>query len=375
MPVKSDRETIEDLLLREVPHVRPLTAAASKEIRPHKNGSFARSVLGFMLYCNGHNKRGRSPQFPDGLFYSDDETVFGIGFFRKALESDLWHPMIVAPSGSDVIRKVENVLRTIAQATTASGQKIRIGSGYVRHLSREQYEAFLEAGYQDVLVDPWHPEAPREDETFNSRLIQLDRIIDLSSGTLDVKVLDGNETRTFRTKSRRAYQRFENFLERNQLRFSIEHYSKDLAEIGQTLVTTHFQSLRNPIGSTPEDYASLTGHFPSDDDHHFARIGYLERGSTRFPVMLFLGERTGETTVALYATFALRSTSILESEVSTTGFSAISQYAYLRVFHELMASGMTHVDLGGSETEDLDDFKRQLGSRVVDSYWVVRPAP
>ena len=54
-----------------------------------------------------------------------------------------------------------------------------------------------------------------------------------------------------------------------------------------------------------------------------------------------------------------------------TGFSAISQYAYLRLFQILRDRGVEWVDVGGSETEDLNRFKRQLGAGAVPSHWVV----
>lgn len=60
------------------------------------------------------------------------------------------------------------------------------------------------------------------------------------------------------------------------------------------------------------------------------------------------------------------------SALDSRGFSAISQYCYLRLFNELMGQGIEWVNVGGSETEDLDKFKRQLGATLEPSYWAVR---
>ena len=89
--------------------------------------------------------------------------------------------------------------------------------------------------------------------------------------------------------------------------------------------------------------------------------------------MLFIGEKTGPSTVALYATFANRDMALLPAGLDRTGFSAISQYSYLVLFKTLRDMGIEWVDVGGSETEELTTFKRQLGATAVPSYWVVAP--
>jgi hypothetical protein len=43
------------------------------------------------------------------------------------------------------------------------------------------------------------------------------------------------------------------------------------------------------------------------------------------------------------------------------------------LFQQLRDMGIEQVDVGGSETEDLDKFKRQLGAAEVPSHWVVAP--
>ena len=85
-----------------------------------------------------------------------------------------------------------------------------------------------------------------------------------------------------------------------------------------------------------------------------------------------MGEDIGANTVGIYASFALRNkeTQSLLS-VDTIGFSALSQYCYFRIFDIIKKQGFRYVDLGGSETYELDRFKRQLGAKELRTYWAV----
>jgi hypothetical protein len=370
-PCESDtgRDELERLLCTMSVHVKPLEPSDLETINRFKDGGFAISLLGFMLYSNGYNLRGTSTHHPNGLLYYDGETLFGLGIFRKTLESMIWHVMISAPRGHGYFAKVDQFVNQLQTLTDS-----RYGEIYVRHLSDAQYQVFRNHGYQTIDVSPWAPEAPSEDETYNHKLIQLDKIIGYSEdGTFVVKTLEGEENRRFCVKARLAYNRFSNFLERNGLRLAIYDYTPAERDIAETLVRHHFNVLKNPVGSTPEDYLSLI-NFDSTHggDQYFGKIGFLENGDVNIPAMLYIGEKTAANTVALYATFANRDTDILGPCFDTSGFSAISQYCYLTLFKTLYDMDVKWVNVGGSETEELNKFKRQLGAQYQASYWVVK---
>ena len=363
---ETERERMEQLLLRESPEVKALKAGDRHRFTPYKRGGFMPSVLGFMLYCNGYSLRGTSRNCPNGLFFEDGETLFGIGIFRKTLESPIWHLMVSGPWGANGFAKVDAFIRKLR----ALGIQHEI---FVRHLTGEQQQAFLQHGYRPVEESPWCADAPAEDETFNHKRIQLTDIIGAGEGpNLEIKTLPGEGNRGHRTKARMVFNRFTNFLERNGLTFVIRDYTLADREVGENLVRHHFAILKNPVGSTPEDYMSLVRCDPGAvGDQHFGKIGFLERGNISIPSLLFLGEKTDATTVALYATFANRDQDTLDSRIDPVGFSGISQYAYLVLFQMLRDQGVTAVDVGGSETDALNKFKRQLGANEVPSHWVI----
>jgi hypothetical protein len=294
----TERDELERLLCTMSAHVKPLEPSDLETINRFKDGGFAISLLGFMLYSNGYNLRGTSTHHPNGLLYYDGETLFGIGVFRKTLESMIWHVMISAPRGHDYFAKVDQFVNQLQTLTDS-----RYGEIYVRHLNDAQYQVFRNHGYQTIDVSPWAPEAPSEDETYNHKLIQLDKIIGYrEDGTFTVKTLEGEENRRFCVKARLAYNRFRNFLERNGLCLAIYDYTPAERDIAETLVRHHFNVLKNPVGSTPEDYLSLI-NFDSTKggDQYFGKIGFLENGNVNIPAMLYIGEKTAANTVALYA--------------------------------------------------------------------------
>ena len=365
---ETERERIERLLIREFPAIKPLEPTDGARFARYKDGGFMPSVLGFMLYCNGYSLRGTSRQCRNGLLYEDGETLFGIGIFRKTIETPIWHVMVSGPWGRDGFAKVDTFIRRLRELGITS-------EIYVRHLSTELHQQFSAAGYQPVDTSPWCDDAPAEDETHNHKRIRLSDIIGVDArGQIEIKTLQGTENKGFRTKARMVFNRFSNFLERNNLVFSIRDYALADLDIAEKLVRHHFHILKNPVGSTPEDYMSLVRCDPAlAGDQHFGKIGFLENGSMKVPALLFLGEKTGANTVALYATFANRDAETLDPGIDTTGFSAISQYSYLLLFKMLIDMGIEYADVGGSETEDLDKFKRQLGAAEVPSFWVVAP--
>jgi hypothetical protein len=362
----TERERIERLLIQEFEALKPLEPADLPRFTSYKQGGFMPSVLGFMLYCNGYSLRGTSRQCRNGLIYEDGETLFGVGIFRKTIETPIWHVMVSGPWGADGFAKVDGFIRRLRALGITS-------EVYVRHLPTPLYEEFLGRGYRNVDESPWCEDAPAEDETHNHKRIRLSDIIGDGLGAgREILNLPGSENRGFRTKARMAFNRFMNFLQRNDLRFTIRDYTLADREIAERLVRNHFAILKNPVGSTPEDYMSLIRHDPAaGGDQYFGKIGFLEKDTTSMPGLLFIGEKTGNSTVAMYATFANRDQEMLDPRIDPTGFSAISQSSYLLLFRELRDMGIEWVDVGGSETEDLNKFKRQLGASAVPSHWVM----
>ena len=361
---------LEDILLINFPGiVRPLKEEDIPTIEKFKDGSFGFSYLGIMLYANGRNEKGNSTLYPQGLIYDDGENMFAIGFFKKDLQEKSGHLHIVAPRGKTWFIAVDNFIKKCR-----TFENFPMTSVYVRHLSESKYKEMLSMGYKSISVDPWHSVAPSEDETYNHRLIKIDDIIGYDPDKqLFVKPLNTDGNRDFRRKALMAYNRFLNFLERNDLRFYTEEYNPEAHKSqAKDMVIDHFQTLENAVGSTPQDYFNLIEYMPKENNNFVKYISFLIGGGEKIPVSLFLGEKIGKETVALYATFALRNEFEIRERFNPTGYSAISQYSYIKMFDLINKGGYKYVDLGGSEVESLNTFKRQLGASDKITYWGVK---
>lgn len=380
----TQRDRIELLLLSHFkPHIQPLSVDAVSTYQSFRTGNFATSILGHMLYTNGYNLRGPSNISPNGLYYFDGEHLFGIGIFKKQLADKHSHIMIVDPQGPDAVNCVNQFIQQTKSLLLRHQSTSEVGDFYVRHLTQESFNAFQALGYQHIDASPWDPEAPQEDEQENHKLILLKDIIERSPDGNNwlVKALAGGESRSFRHKARLAYNRFANFLTRNDCSLVLEDYTDANERVAESLVVHHFNTLKNPVGSTPEDYFNIVRYHPNGaDPSYFGKIAYLrsntqnessENPPINLPISVFIGAKTNARTLALYATFALRDVAVLPAHFDTGGFSAISQFIYLELFKLLADEGIEAVNVGGSETKDLDRFKRQLGASHEPSYWAV----
>ncbi len=365
------RDKIEIILLRNFKDlIKPISENNISTINNYKDGSFGFSYLGLMLYANGCNIKCKSTLYPQGLLYHDGNTIFGLGFFKKDSNESNCYLHIIAPRGKDWISTLN---KFISKYRTIDGiPKTPI---YIRHLDEKQYFELNKIGYLPISEAPWNPIAPSEDETYNNRIIKIDDILDNDhKGNIKVKILDTNESKNFRKKSKSAYNRFNNFINRNNLNYKLINYDPIIHKsIAKNIVIKHFNSLEEHVGSTPQDYYNLINYIPSNYDNNFvAYLGLLYSKNINTYVSFFMGEKIDENTIALYATFALRNKDTIKNNLDIAGFTAISQYTYIRIFNLIKKLGYKYVDVGGSEVEDLNRFKRQLGATVRNTYWVVK---
>ena len=364
------RDHYETLLLENFrPHLRPLGENCWPRIAELKDGGFGMSYLGMLLYLNGWNRDSRSTCHPRGLFYDTGTAAFGVGCFVKDDRSFRSGIHLVAPRGRDALKETSRFARLVTEL--APGVPV-----YARHLTRSQLDAFgAMARWVDIHECPWHREAPSEDETYCHRRITLADLQRRDGGGYRVLTLKGWESRSHRTKARLAHNRFSNFLERNKLRYSLVPYAPEMVGSAKEIVREHFSAVARQgtlIGSSAADYRGLVDFVPSISDQRFmCRVGYLVGQGLKVPVSFFAAEDLGEKIAGCYATVTRRDPSFLSAGCDERGFSAISQFSLLRYFRDLMEAGFEIADLGGSETQDLDRFKRQLGAKDDPTFWAV----
>lgn len=359
----SFRESLEERLL-QLPHVRLLDETVVEKIDRVKDGTFGLSCLGFLLYGHGRNPRGISRNRPNGLLYADNDTTFGIGIFRRESENHGGHLVLVAPRGPDPVQTVQSFMDQVE--TVAPNAVSRC---FVRFLKAESYRDFLDWDFSPISQDPWHPHAPAEDETFCHSRVDLVELQAVPN--------NGSKSAPRKRRLRDDWHRFSNFLRRNGIQMQPTPYDAATAKV---IVKTHFDMPRpgaRRIGSVAQDYESLL----EADLNHPDRFGFMlaaEANGRHFPVSVFAGEKTNATTLALYCSITRRDPMdwkealVLEGELK--GFSALGTYVYWKAFCAIRERfpEVTHVQLGGSETADLDAFKRRMGAQPEPTYWVVK---
>jgi len=370
------RDIVERTLLNDFGHVRPFTVEESSIVDRYKDGSFGLSSIAFALYSNGHNLRGISLNYPYGLIFEDDETLFSISYYRKESDSEDsdGYVFVVAPRGNNAIEKVNAFSDSVL-----SNDQIPCKGVYVRFLTHNQYGELLKQGFSQVDKDhyPWHPEAPQEDETYSYSIFTIDDLVSIGDENIHINLI-GTGSRSSRRSTRGGYNRFNNFLDRNQCTFTLEEYSPENLSEAENIIQKHFEMLREKgkaIGSTPEDHYNSLDPSLIEVDSIRAYIGYLQE----IPVSIFVGEFLSPERFGLYTPFTLRDRKLVLPDLGidtdsdkAMGFSTISVYAYIRLFLELKNQGIKEVHLGGSELPDLDRFKRQLGAKSYPSYWTVK---
>lgn len=370
MDSKSKRDIAETILMHKFSQIKPYTILDSDLIENNKDGTFGVSNLAFALYSNGYNLRGRSFYHPQGLLYSDGETLFSIGYYRKEHDSVLedGYFFFIAPRGDNASPKIKDLAEKIC-----GDPEIHCKGVYVRFLNLNQYKELLNLDFLPAKEHPWHGDSPEEDETLVNSLLRIEDILDAEN---KIKLLNYGSRNT-RRKTRDSYHRFSNFLDRTRLKYTLKRFAPEDSEIAKTVIQQHFKYLSEngkQVGSTLEDYFNLTHPELTSLKSVRCYIGYLGDD----PVSYFAGEMVSEKRMALYANFTLRSSKSLLPEVDildkckSKGFSAMPLFSYVSLLQELRNRGVIEVLFGGSEHRDLNRIKKQLGCKNNPSYWAVK---
>lgn len=384
------REMFERAILGKFRNIRILEPTKDfRALEGYKDSSFGFSIAAAALYANGFNPRGFTKVAPLGLIYDDGKTAFLIGYFRKQEQEmdENGYVMAICPKGSRAIEKTAEILNKILDDAD-----IPCSGVYARFLNKAQRDLMLSYGFNDISASPWDKRAPQEDETYCHSILSLPKVIALTANKIEVLDLEHAVDKEHKRKSRLAYKRFVNFIRRNKLDFTMRKFDSEQIELATGLVCNHFSQLRDAVGSMAEDYFGiLTPQVLGLPTVH-SYIGYLND----LPISVFVGEELGAHTLGLYLSITSRNKELVLSQLGInademvenlpdlikigepemvkqgTGFSAIPLFIQIAYFAKMLELGIHTIKLGGSETKDLDDMKRQLGVEPDPTYWVVK---
>jgi len=217
---------------------------------------------------------------------------------------------------------------------------------YIRKLDYKSYIELLEdSKYIDANLEPWHLAAPLEDDTFPEIIVDIKKALDTIAGS---RYTD-------------AQNKYRRFVKKNRTR-SIEwlDINKDNSFYAISLVHEFFSSHKDRLKqiSIPSDYYNII----DSNKYNNPTIRKLLLIDSVPSAFLALERIGGSDTVGLYCNIALHDT-----------YPYISEFILEQCFRDARQIGATYINLGGSETKGLDQFKKKccFGYKENPRYWAI----
>ncbi len=251
-----------------------------------------------------------------GKKYFDGTTLVSIGLHDG-------HYVLVRPLGENPVAAVQALSREFYQI---SGKP-----AYVKHVLPEQADDLKCIGFSDIREYSWSESSPRDDDTFPQPVIELDSII----GT---KI---NEPEHADTRLR--LNRFlNNMTERNFFYFHFQDYEPSENEHQKTQARGVISEWANGDREKAAAYENMVEHPPSEG------FNYLVSFANRRVGFMVFG-RTGNESAGCHANVC-----------NYRNMPGVSEACMVTAFNKLAVQGIRRVNLGGSETEQLHDFKMKF---------------
>ncbi len=292
------------------------------KITPEDQGLFLRFFLAELELERYPNSWAYITQACRGLgelgykFY-DGKVLISIGSHKG-------HYVIVNPLGREAGAAVSNIAQELWHW---SGKPV-----FIKHMKKSD-QIYLGNGFVPMAEYPWENDAPYDDATFPE--IIVDNFI------ICAKELDTPKNAKYRLQ----LHRFErNFPENADPYFISQPYKPEWHE---TQVRALIQEWAKRDDSRLAPYQNMLRHPPTSG---FNLVTVLQKDIVGFHIF----DRIGTHTAAAYATM-----------VDYRRFPGASEACFLTTMSALEYFGITRINLGGSETVSLDNFKRKLSPHTV----------
>lgn len=300
--------------------------------------SFGNGYKNMLTYnaqaVNGWNPKGIS-HHKLGLKYYDRRNLATIGYFQRYTSSSHFH-LIPCEAKTEKVIELAKLLFRISDFPV-----------YIKKISRQQQEELLSMPNFKIVnqTNGWYKEAPLEDDTFPEQILEVEvTLAELQKSRKESQLKD---------KYVRAKRRYEE-------KVHFEQYNADNQEqrrIALEIVDKFFsiQREKNNHLSLAQDYYNLVNLKP---EHTTFWSSLLHVGD--IPAGFYVAERNGNF-AHLYANIALHDQ-----------FPYLSEFLMVHILQELKQSGITLVNVGGSETAGLHHFKQKFEPvREEQMWWAV----
>lgn len=309
----SDTRTFRDILIKE-------------KVKTYGNS--------FYYMCQAANGVGNDKI---GLKFFDGELLASIGIFNRASLGGGWHYHIIHPIGKF---QPEKILELAKGMLELSGNPV-----FVKKLSNEQKENLLDIGFLPIEKYPWHAQAMEEDDTFPEQILSVDSII----GSVE-----GSGKREIKTKYKRFISKFGKQIELRELN---EQNSKDALMIIRKFFD--YLEVKELHISAVNDYDNIISHPPlgKNGKSYFTQLIYINNK----PAAFFAVEPISDDSAGLFANITLHQE-----------YPYLSEYLIVYICQLLKKAGYEYLNLGGSETSGLFQFKEKLSPYSYNKmHWVV----
>lgn len=272
-----------------------------------------------------------------GFKYFDGKNLSAVCAYPKVENPDQQVLFWIRPMGPTMMQILAEISKEVH---TTFGCNV-----YAKKLFKEQNDTLLNLGFRDASVFPWHSLYPMEDDTFPEQIYDVSRTIDLA---------EHSDKGTKIHRSHRYYKSIQ-----NQPEITSQPAFDHVDEM-KTVIDSFFQNdpkVKSVNISNPFDYYGLLTRHPNAD-----MLGKLYYFMGK-PISFYSIEVQHGGVASQYATLSLREDS-----------NHIVDYMMFDIFYTLRDRGIGWLNLGGSETETLDEFKKKYHpKREVQMYWVTLP--
>lgn len=271
-----------------------------------------------------------------GYKYFDGENLSAIGLKPKLENQNLANMYWKRPMGKTILSKIGKLAHEHHREYSLIT--------YTTKLFKEQYNEIVEYGFKPIDHYPWHSTAPSEDDHFPEQILEIKNTTKLAQSLGRTRQLN------------RSWHQFLNTSkDPNLSKEPLINNSKKAMEITEEFFNEY--KLRNNQNiSNPSDYFNMILNKDSRNNMLANIINYNGIG-----IGYYVCEIQDESNASLYATITLRNS-----------HNNLTDYIMFSLLEELEKRNVRWLNLGGSEHEQLDKFKKKF--RPVKSrkmYWSV----
>jgi len=276
----------------------------------------------------------------DGLGYKfyDGEMICGFCFYPKIENPSQLAAFWVHPMG-------KNLPDTLKRFADLILKEYGIPS-YIKKIPNDTYSNLLNIGFKSIDNFPWFSTSPSEDDTFPEMVLDIEKTLKI--------------TKSFANR-RQLKRAFKNFIKFSTL--LVEKNLSDHKEEAEIVTGKFFDYIQNTLNkdniSHSTDYYNLI-HYKGAQDRVDAKIYFLDDKPVAYYFIEFCKNNEDSN---LYAN--------VHAMISDRGnYNTIADFLIFKIFENMQKKDIRYINLGGSETETLNDYKVKFRpAREIEMRW------